>query len=120
VRAFDPWPVAEGVVAGETLRVWRAVAFDAGARVSGASDERYTTCVAPGSLSGAESGRDESLPYESIGSVVAASRDGIDIACADGVMRLLEVQRAGGRRVSAADYLNARPELKHPAMHASP
>ncbi|HJU39784.1 MAG TPA: methionyl-tRNA formyltransferase, partial [Tahibacter sp.] len=27
VRAFDPWPVAEGDVAGERLRVWRAHAL---------------------------------------------------------------------------------------------
>ena len=46
------------------------------------------------------------------GTVLAATRDGIDIACADGALRLTAIQRAGGRRISAADYLNARPELK--------
>jgi methionyl-tRNA formyltransferase len=46
------------------------------------------------------------------GRVVAATRDGIDIACADGVLRLTSVQRPGGRPIGAADYLNARPELK--------
>lgn len=46
------------------------------------------------------------------GQVIAATRDGIDIACVDGVLRLTAVQRAGGRQVGAADYLNARPELK--------
>ncbi|PNS08515.1 methionyl-tRNA formyltransferase [Solilutibacter silvestris] len=42
------------------------------------------------------------------GSVIAASRDGIDIACGAGVLRLLVLQREGGRTVSAGDYLNAR------------
>ena len=42
------------------------------------------------------------------GTVVAATRDGIDVACGDGVLRLLTLQREGGRVVSAADYLNAR------------
>ncbi len=45
------------------------------------------------------------------GSVVGASRDGIDVACGAGVLRLLRVQREGGKPVSAADYLNARRDL---------
>ncbi|WP_193569824.1 methionyl-tRNA formyltransferase [Luteibacter jiangsuensis] len=49
------------------------------------------------------------------GQVLAATRDGIDVACGDGALRLLAVQRAGGRRIGAADYLNARPELKQAA-----
>ncbi|HZP64831.1 MAG TPA: methionyl-tRNA formyltransferase [Rudaea sp.] len=44
------------------------------------------------------------------GQIVAAGRDGIDVACAQGVLRLLEVQRAGGRRMPVRDYLNARPD----------
>ena len=46
------------------------------------------------------------------GSVVAAGKNGIDIACGEGVLRATKLQRAGGRVVMAADYLNARPELK--------
>jgi methionyl-tRNA formyltransferase len=46
------------------------------------------------------------------GTILAASRDGLDVACGEGVLRLLRVQREGGRAVSAADYLNARPALK--------
>lgn len=84
VRAFDPWPVAEGDVAGERLRIWAARAVEG------------PTGAAPGT-------------------VLAATRDGIDIACADGALRLTAVQRAGGRRIGVADYLNARPELKQAA-----
>jgi methionyl-tRNA formyltransferase len=46
------------------------------------------------------------------GDIVAAGRDGIDVACGDGVLRLLQVQREGGKPMAAADYLNARPGLK--------
>ena len=46
------------------------------------------------------------------GTVLAAGRDGLDIACGAGALRLLQVQRAGGRPVAIADYLNARPALK--------
>lgn len=48
------------------------------------------------------------------GQVLAASRAGIDIACGEQVLRLTTVQRPGGKPISAADYLNARPELKQP------
>ncbi len=48
------------------------------------------------------------------GTVLAASRDGLDVACGDGALRLLRVQREGGRPVAIADYLNARPALKTP------
>jgi methionyl-tRNA formyltransferase len=46
------------------------------------------------------------------GSVLAATRDGVDIACGDGVLRLLVVQREGGRPLPAADWINARPQLR--------
>jgi methionyl-tRNA formyltransferase len=90
VRAFNPWPVAEARLAGETLRIWKALALLA---------EK-----AP------------SAQGQTPGSIVAAGRDGIDVACASGVLRLLEVQRAGGRRIAAADFVNARPELKRTAQ----
>ncbi|RDS84378.1 methionyl-tRNA formyltransferase [Dyella psychrodurans] len=81
VRAFDPWPVAEGDLAGENVRIWAAHALD--------ENHRGTP-----------------------GHVIAAQRDGIDIACGEGVLRVTSLQRAGGKRISAADYLNARPELR--------
>lgn len=74
VRAFDPWPVAEGEVNGETLRVWAARAIEG----SGAP-----------------------------GSVLGMNREGIDIACGEGALRVTALQRAGGKRITAADYFNA-------------
>lgn len=46
------------------------------------------------------------------GTLLHASRDGIDLACARGVLRITAVQRAGGKRVTAADYVNARRDLR--------
>jgi methionyl-tRNA formyltransferase len=46
------------------------------------------------------------------GSVLAAGSEGIDLACGNGVLRITALQRPGGRRLSAADYLNGRPELR--------
>ncbi|HWU74920.1 MAG TPA: methionyl-tRNA formyltransferase [Rhodanobacter sp.] len=81
VRAFDPWPVAEGLIAGEPLRIWAAHAIE----------------------------RDH---HAAPGDMLAATRDGIDLACGRGTLRITAVQRAGGKRIAGADYLNARPELR--------
>jgi methionyl-tRNA formyltransferase len=40
------------------------------------------------------------------GAVVAAGREGIDVATAPGVVRLLELTPAGKRKVTAADFVN--------------
>ena len=45
------------------------------------------------------------------GTVLAAAREGIDIACGQGALRLRVVQREGGKAITAADYLNARRDL---------
>ncbi|MBD9369959.1 methionyl-tRNA formyltransferase [Xanthomonas sp. XNM01] len=80
VRAFNPWPVAEGIVAGERLRIHGAIALPLAHR------------AAPGTL-------------------LTAGREGIDIACGEGALRLRVVQREGGRAITAADWLNARRDL---------
>jgi methionyl-tRNA formyltransferase len=42
------------------------------------------------------------------GRVASATRDGIDVACGDGVLRIRVLQREGGRAITAADFVNAR------------
>ena len=84
VRAFDPWPVAEAVLADERVRVWAASALPATLEHAGKSP----------------------------GAIVSASKLGIDIACGEGVLRILKLQRAGGRVVDATDYVNARAGLR--------
>lgn len=80
VRAFNPWPICEGEVQGERLRVYaaRALPLDHG--------------KTPGTL-------------------LMASKAGIDIACALGALRLLIVQRDGGRALPVAEFINARSQL---------
>ena len=44
------------------------------------------------------------------GTVAAAGKAGIDVACGDGhLLRILELQPQGGRRMAAADYLRGHP-----------
>lgn len=45
------------------------------------------------------------------GSVLHATRVGIDIACGQGALRIRTLQRDGGKPISAQDYLNARRDL---------
>ncbi len=45
------------------------------------------------------------------GDVLMAGRDGIDVACGDGALRIRVLQRDGGKAITAADYLNARRDL---------
>jgi methionyl-tRNA formyltransferase len=46
---------------------------------------------------------------QSPGVVLAAGKAGIDVACGVGVLRILAVQLAGARQVSAIDFVNAHP-----------
>ena len=78
VRAFNPWPMAEAMLAGERVRIHGAIALPLAHR------------AAPGS-------------------VLLAGREGIDIACGDGALRIRVLQRDGGKAITAADYLNAWP-----------
>ena len=79
VRAFDPFPGAQAQLGDEVLKVWHCDVTPEGA------------ANAPP------------------GTVVAASSTGIDVMTGRGVLRLLALQRAGGRRVSVADYLRGHP-----------
>jgi methionyl-tRNA formyltransferase len=73
VRAFNPFPVAHGHLAGVPLKVWRAR-------------------VAPG-LVGPP------------GAVLSADQDGVVVACGDGALALLELQKPGGKRLAAGEFL---------------
>jgi len=75
-RAFNPFPGLSASLAGEAIKIWSARAAGAPAPTGG-------------------------LP----GQVIEASVDGIAVNTGDGVLVLTELQRAGGKRLAAADFL---------------
>ncbi len=43
------------------------------------------------------------------GQILAATAEGIVVACGEGALRLTELQKPGGRRVTSADFLHGTP-----------
>ena len=46
------------------------------------------------------------------GTLLLAGRDGIDVACGEGALRIRVLQRDGGKVITAADYINGRRDLR--------
>ena len=84
IRAFNPFPGATLPLAGQAVKVWRA------------SILTKQTIDKP---------QEPSRP----GRILAANADGIVVACADGALRLTELQKPGGRRLASADFLRGTP-----------
>lgn len=80
IRGLDPWPAAStDAISGDTVKLFRSTVLE------------QTSSKGPGQ-------------------VVSAGREGIDVACGDGkVLRILELQAPGSRRMAAADYLRGHP-----------
>jgi methionyl-tRNA formyltransferase len=52
----------------------------------------------------------EAQPYTGgePGQIIGRSREGIDVGCGEGCLRITRLQKSGGKPISATDYLNAR------------
>ena len=79
IRAFDPFPGASAQAGGETVKVWAARAL-------------------PQDAAGAPAG-----------TIVALGQHGITVACGQGQLEVTELQRPGGKRLPAADFLRGFP-----------
>lgn len=80
VRAFNPFPGASAQIDGSTLKIWRA-------EVLAANDAGDTTP----------------------GSILTADAAGILVACGSGALRLSELQKPGGKRLAAREFLAGFP-----------
>ena len=76
VRAFNPFPGAQGNVNGTAIKLWQAE---------------------PAEGSGAP------------GQVLACDAGGIVVACGTGALRLQQLQKPGGKRLAAAEFLKSFP-----------
>ncbi len=90
IRAFDPFPGASTVLAGEAMKLWKSE-IDSEPRPSDAG----------------------------FGTILSANAEGVRVVCGDGVLRVTELQRPGGKRLPAADFLRGFP-LSTGAVFASP
>ena len=83
IRAFNPTPGASTELGNDTFKLWRSEIHSYSHNV----DEGY-------------------------GTILGVNSTGIDVACGSGVLRLTELQRAGGKRLSVADLLRGAADLQ--------
>lgn len=76
IRAFDPFPGASTTFGGEIIKLWKSEVD---------SIER---------------------PFHAgNGAILLSDHNGVRVVCGDGVLRVTELQRPGGKRLAAADFL---------------
>ena len=75
IRAFNPFPGATGKFGEVVVKLWQAQALDT------------PTAAAPGQV------------------LAASAQDGVLIACGQGVLRVTELQKPGGKRLAEAEFL---------------
>jgi len=80
IRAFDPFPGASTTAAGEAVKLWSY-----------------------------EIESEEPAPDKGFGQILSANDQGIAIQCGRGVLRATVLQRAGGKRLPAAEFLRGFP-----------
>lgn len=92
VRAFNPWPIAETRFNGAQLRIWDAELRDM---------PGVLPAVSAAALSSGSSVGSRAAP----GTVLAATDDGIDVACGRGVLRILRLQLAGRKALAPGEFI---------------
>jgi methionyl-tRNA formyltransferase len=80
IRAFNPFPGAFALFNGMPIKVWRAEPGTAS-----------TSAAMPGEV------------------VAADAQCGVVVACGEGVIRLMELQKPGGKRLAAGEFLKGFP-----------
>ncbi len=81
IQAFNPAPGATAAVDGVALKIWRAAALPGAVGTSAVTGTVLT----------------------------ASAADGVTVACGSGVLRLLELQKPGGKRMAVDDFLKGFP-----------
>lgn len=99
LRAFDPFPGAQTQWGEETIKVWQGQAVRS-----------------VGTGFGLGGGLGEGLgatrtPHEKpvVGQILIADELGVWVQCGEGVLKLSQLQRAGGKRLSMSDFMRGFP-----------
>jgi len=82
IRAFDPFPGASSTLNGQSLKFWHA------RPLAQALADQYQGSHRPGSI-------------------VGKSKDGFVVWCKDSALEVLEIQKPGGRRTSAGQWIQS-------------
>jgi methionyl-tRNA formyltransferase len=77
IRAFNPFPGAATALKGEAMKVWRS-------EIDSCSRYEIRAC----------------------GTILSKNEGEIVVQCGSGALRLIELQRAGGKRMTAAEFLH--------------
>ncbi len=84
IRAFDPFPGASTTLGTDTLKLWGAVVDDSVDSTEVNISKRY-------------------------GQILFANASGVGVQTGEGVLVLTHLQRAGGKRLPASDFLRGCP-----------
>ena len=84
IRAFNPFPGASSTLNGQSIKFWRA------RPLTQLQADQYQEQAA-----------------DRPGLVVGKSKDGFVVWCKDSALEVLEIQKPGGRRMSAAQWIQA-------------
>ncbi len=84
IRAFNPFPGASSTLNGQSLKFWRA------RPLAQLQADQYQEQAA-----------------DRLGLIVGKSKDGFVVWCKDSALEVLEIQKPGGRRMSAAQWIQA-------------
>ncbi|MDD5323952.1 MAG: methionyl-tRNA formyltransferase [Polaromonas sp.] len=80
IRAFDPFPGAVAQLGPDSIKLWRS-------QINSEGNPLHKGC----------------------GTILSANAEGVQVVAGDGVLTLTELQRAGGKRLPAADFLRGFP-----------
>jgi methionyl-tRNA formyltransferase len=89
IRAFISWPIAYTEIENNYIRVWEA-------EVKNDNDNNSVSNI---------------TAKFSPGIITSATKNGIDVATGNGILRLLKVQFPGGKPLAVGDILNAHQEV---------
>lgn len=89
IRAYNPWPVAFTTFAEQSIRIWEAEVIN-----------------------------NSDINKQTPGTIIATSKDGIDVATGNGILRILSMQLPGKKVLPASEVCNAHSYLKAGCMFA--